>query len=157
MQMDSYLYAGFFHDEAAFYPQGAVPPSPELPFGLIASPGEPEPPFPAPEAPRPAAFQDYSVAEPELLAQAPLKSAAGSVQLRIQAQGDAYNFSFSENGKAWTVLKDKVDGKFLSTQVAGGFIGCLFGMYGTSAGQPTANSAAFKWLKYEGHDPMYQK
>ena len=70
MQMDSYLYAGFFHDEAAFYPQGAVPPSPELPFGLIASPGEPAPPFPPPEAPRPAAFQDYSVAEPELLAQA---------------------------------------------------------------------------------------
>nr|WP_245849602.1 glycoside hydrolase family 43 protein [Hymenobacter crusticola] len=95
--------------------------------------------------------------QPELLAQAPLKSAAGSVQLRIQAQGDAYNFGFSENGKTWTVLKDKVDGKFLSTQVAGGFIGCLFGMYATSSGQPTTNTAAFKWLKYEGNDPMYKK
>ncbi|RLN19143.1 uncharacterized protein C2845_PM02G04810 [Panicum miliaceum] len=70
MQMDSYFYAGFFHDEAPFYPHGAVPPSPELPFGLIASPGDPEPPFPPPEAPRPAAFQDYSVAGPELLPQA---------------------------------------------------------------------------------------
>ncbi|WP_317172755.1 hypothetical protein [Hymenobacter sp. HDW8] len=39
----------------------------------------------------------------------------------------------------------------------GGFIGCLFGMYGTSAGQPTVNTASFKWLKYEGHDPMYKK
>ncbi|EER93480.1 transcription factor BHLH148 [Sorghum bicolor] len=59
MQMDSYNYASFFHDEAAFYPHVAVPPSsPELPFGLIASPGEmePEPPF-AP--PMPTAFQDY--------------------------------------------------------------------------------------------------
>ncbi|MBJ6110859.1 glycoside hydrolase family 43 protein [Hymenobacter sp. BT523] len=93
----------------------------------------------------------------ELLAQAPLKSAAGGVQLRIQAQGDAYSFGFSENGKAWTVLKDKVDGKFLSTQVAGGFIGCLFGMYATSSGQPTTNTASFKWLKYEGNDPMYRK
>ncbi|RLN40705.1 uncharacterized protein C2845_PM01G28660 [Panicum miliaceum] len=64
MQMDSYFYDGFFHDEAPFYAHGAVP------FGLIASPGEPEPPFPPPEAPRPAAFQDYGVAGPELLPQA---------------------------------------------------------------------------------------
>jgi xylan 1,4-beta-xylosidase len=95
--------------------------------------------------------------QPELLTQAPLKSATASVQLRIQAQGDTYNFGFSENGKTWTVLQDKVDGKFLSTQVAGGFIGCLFGMYATSSGQPTTNTAAFKWLKYEGNDPMYKK
>ncbi|MBO2011229.1 glycoside hydrolase family 43 protein [Hymenobacter negativus] len=97
------------------------------------------------------------VKQPELLAQAPLKSATASVQLRIQAQADAYNFQFSENGKTWTTLKDKVDGKFLSTQVAGGFIGCLFGMYATSSGQPTANTASFKWLKYEGNDPVYKK
>jgi xylan 1,4-beta-xylosidase len=97
------------------------------------------------------------VKQPELLAQAPLKSATASVQLRIQAQADAYNFQYSENGKTWTVLKDKVDGKFLSTQVAGGFIGCLFGMYATSSGQPTTNMASFKWLKYEGNDPMYKK
>nr|WP_242581895.1 glycoside hydrolase family 43 protein [Hymenobacter telluris] len=97
------------------------------------------------------------VKQPELLAQAPLKLATASVQLRIQAQGDTYSFHFSENGKTWTVLKDKVDGKFLSTQVAGGFIGCLFGMYATSSGQPTTNTAAFKWLKYEGNDPMYKK
>jgi alpha-N-arabinofuranosidase len=97
------------------------------------------------------------VKQPELLAQTPLKSATASVQLRIQAQADAYNFQFSENGKTWTVLKDKVDGKFLSTQVAGGFIGCLFGMYATSSGQPTTTTASFKWLKYEGNDPVYKK
>ncbi|UOQ96409.1 glycoside hydrolase family 43 protein [Hymenobacter sp. 5317J-9] len=97
------------------------------------------------------------VKQPELLAQAPLKSATGSVQLRIQAQADKYSFQFSENGKAWTTLKDQVDGKFLSTQVAGGFIGCTFGMYATSSGQPTTNTASFKWLKYEGNDPMYKK
>jgi alpha-N-arabinofuranosidase len=94
--------------------------------------------------------------KPELLAKAPLKAAAGSVQLRMNAEGDAYRFSFSENGKAWTLLQDKVDGRFLSTQVAGGFIGCLFGLYGTSAGPPTTSTASFKWLKYEGHDPMYK-
>ncbi|MVN77610.1 family 43 glycosylhydrolase [Hymenobacter sp. HMF4947] len=95
--------------------------------------------------------------KPELLAKAPLKAAAAKVQLRINADGDTYSFCFSEDGKTYTLLKDKVDARFLSTQVAGGFIGCLFGMYGTSAGQPTTNTASFKWLKYEGHDPMYKK
>ncbi|KAK8444188.1 hypothetical protein SEVIR_9G096400v4 [Setaria viridis] len=67
MQMDSYFYAGCFHDEVPFYPHGAAPPSPELPFGLIASPGEPEPPF----APTAAALQNqnYSVSGTELLLQ----------------------------------------------------------------------------------------
>lgn len=72
MQMDSYHYAGFFHDDAAFYAQhGAVPPSPELPFALIAEPGpepEPEPPFVTPpQAQLPTtAFPDYGVSGPEL-------------------------------------------------------------------------------------------
>ncbi|RYY21330.1 MAG: glycoside hydrolase family 43 protein [Cytophagaceae bacterium] len=95
--------------------------------------------------------------KPTLLAKMPLKATAGRVQLRVNAEGDAYAFRFSENGKTWTVLKDTVDGRFLSTQVAGGFIGCTFGLYGTSAGQPTTNTAAFKWLKYEGHDPVFTK
>ncbi|MCI1186202.1 glycoside hydrolase family 43 protein [Hymenobacter sp. DH14] len=95
--------------------------------------------------------------KPELLAQAPLKSATAKMQLRIQAVGDTYSFGYSENGKAWATLKDKVDARFLSTQTAGGFIGCLIGMYATSSGQPTTNSAAFKWLKYSGADPVYRK
>ncbi|MGI4834303.1 MAG: glycoside hydrolase family 43 protein [Janthinobacterium lividum] len=103
-------------------------------------------------------FKSTAAAQsPELLAQAPLKAAAGKIRLRINAEGDTYSFRFSEDGKTYNLLKDKVDARYLSTQVAGGFIGCLFGMYGTSAGQPTTNSAAFKWLKYEGHDPVYQK
>ncbi|MGI4741593.1 MAG: glycoside hydrolase family 43 protein [Janthinobacterium lividum] len=102
-------------------------------------------------------FKSTAEAKMELLAQAPLKSATGSVQLRIKAQGDTYGFDFSETGKTWNVLKDKVDARFLSTQVAGGFIGCLFGMYATSSGQPTTNTASFKYLKYAGNDPMYKQ
>ena len=101
-----------------------------------------------------------STADPkasELLAKAPLKAVAGKVMLRINADGDTYSFHFSEDGKKYNILKDKVDARFLSTQTAGGFIGCLYGMYATSAGQPTTNTASFKSLKYEGHDPLYQK
>lgn len=92
----------------------------------------------------------------ELLAQMPLATATGKVRLRINAEADTYSFQFAESPQKWRTLKDKVDARFLSTQVAGGFIGCLFGMYATSSGQPTTNTAAFKYLKYEGHDAVYQ-
>ncbi|XP_062214645.1 transcription factor BHLH148-like [Phragmites australis] len=63
MQMGSYYYASF-HDEAPFYLHGAAPASPELPFGLIASPGEPSS---VSQPPRAGAFQDYRGAGLELL------------------------------------------------------------------------------------------
>jgi alpha-N-arabinofuranosidase len=93
---------------------------------------------------------------PELLAQQPLGAAAGKVRLRIRAEGATYGFDVAEGPKAaWRVLKDQVDARFLSTQVAGGFIGCLYGLYATSSGQPSSNSAAFKYLRYEGQDGTY--
>lgn len=92
----------------------------------------------------------------ELLAQAPLAAGATGVALKIIAEGEKYSFRFSEDGKKWTVLKAEVDGKFLSTQVAGGFIGCVFGMYATSSGTAANNSASFKYLAYKGDDPMYK-
>ncbi|MCF0054549.1 glycoside hydrolase family 43 protein [Dyadobacter sp. CY356] len=94
--------------------------------------------------------------EMELLAQMPVTDVSKPVKLRITAEGDSYSFYFSK-GTSWELLKDKVDAKFLSTQVAGGFIGCLFGMYATSSGEATTNSASFKYLKYSGNDPMFPK
>uniref|UniRef100_A0A0D3FNV6 BHLH domain-containing protein n=1 Tax=Oryza barthii TaxID=65489 RepID=A0A0D3FNV6_9ORYZ len=56
--MESY-YGAFHADEAAFFFPHHVPASPELPFGLIASPEpEPEPEQAAAEA-RQSAFQEY--------------------------------------------------------------------------------------------------
>jgi alpha-N-arabinofuranosidase len=90
----------------------------------------------------------------ELLTQANITSE--KVLLRIDAKGDQYSFRYAEKPNAWVLLKDKVDGKFLSTQVAGGFIGCVFGMYATSSGEETTSSASFSYLRYAGNDPMYQ-
>jgi xylan 1,4-beta-xylosidase len=91
----------------------------------------------------------------ELLAQQALTDGSKPVKLRIEGKGDTYSFYFSK-GAQWELLQDKVDAKLLSTQVAGGFIGCLFGMYATSSGEQTSNSASFKYLKYSGNDPMFQ-
>ncbi|MBA4197408.1 MAG: glycoside hydrolase 43 family protein [Chitinophaga sp.] len=78
------------------------------------------------------------------------------VQLRIDAEGEFYSFYYATETNKWKVLKDKVDGKFLSTHVAGGFIGSFFGMYATSSGKSSNNKASFKYLRYSGNDPVYK-
>lgn len=79
-----------------------------------------------------------------------------NVILRIDAEGEQYSFHYAVKPNAWILLKDKVDGTFLSTQTAGGFIGCVLGMYATSSGAETTNSASFQYLRYSGNDAMYK-
>ncbi|GAB2545575.1 glycoside hydrolase family 43 protein [Rufibacter soli] len=55
------------------------------------------------------------------------------VQLRVKAEGDAYQFSYSTNGKNFVDLGGPASGDILSTNVAGGFTGTLIGLYATSA------------------------
>jgi xylan 1,4-beta-xylosidase len=43
-----------------------------------------------------------------------------------------------------------VDGRILSTPVAGGFVGTYIGMYASSNGQPSQNVADFDWFEYLG-------
>ncbi|KPM48715.1 glycoside hydrolase family 43 protein [Jiulongibacter sediminis] len=93
--------------------------------------------------------------EMELLTSAPLLK-SGKLKLRIESFGDYYNFSFAEKGSDFKLLKDHLDARFLSTKTAGGFIGCLYGLYGTSSGESSANKATFKYLKYKGDDPVYR-
>jgi alpha-N-arabinofuranosidase len=92
----------------------------------------------------------------DLLTQVPLENGINSVKLRIDARGNFYDFYFSAKAQQWTLLKDNLDASFLSTRVAGGFIGCVFAMYATSSGKQTTNHASFKSLRYRGRDPMYK-
>lgn len=55
------------------------------------------------------------------------------VHLKVQANGDNYEFSYSTNGTDFVNLGGTVSGDILSTNVAGGFTGCLLGLYATSA------------------------
>ncbi|WP_041257807.1 glycoside hydrolase family 43 protein [Fibrella aestuarina] len=93
----------------------------------------------------------------ELVTEVPLNSSAAKVNFKIQSEGPLYSFYYSTDGKNWTLLKDQVDGKFLSTKAANSFIGCVYGLYATSSGEKSANSASFKYLTYKGDDPMYKK
>ena len=53
--------------------------------------------------------------------------------LQVKAEGDDYEFSYSSNGSDFVNLGGTVSGDILSTDVAGGFTGCLIGLYATSA------------------------
>ncbi len=71
----------------------------------------------------------------EVVASTPLEpSASGTTYLRIDARGDTYAFYYGVEPGKWTLLRDGVDGKILSTKVAGGFVGTMIGMYATTTG-----------------------
>jgi xylan 1,4-beta-xylosidase len=55
------------------------------------------------------------------------------IQLRIEAEGDDYAFSYAVAGGEFKNVGGEVSGDILSTNVAGGFTGTLLGLYATSA------------------------
>ncbi len=55
------------------------------------------------------------------------------VRLQVSAKGDDYEFSYSVDGSTFVNLGGVVSGDILSTDVAGGFTGCLLGLYATTA------------------------
>ena len=57
----------------------------------------------------------------------------GELELQIKANGDKYEFAYSKDGSAFKTVGGVVSGDILSTDVAGGFTGCLLGLYATSA------------------------
>ncbi|MBB6239585.1 alpha-N-arabinofuranosidase [Pedobacter sp. AK013] len=90
-----------------------------------------------------------------LLTELPLLNSSADLQLEIEAKGGRYDFKYREGNSDWLTLKKDVDGKYLSTQAAGGFIGSLFALYATSSGQQSDNKASFKWIDYSGKDKIY--
>jgi xylan 1,4-beta-xylosidase len=52
--------------------------------------------------------------------------------LQVSAEVDKYNFSYSTKETDFVNLGGTVSGDILSTDVAGGFTGCLLGLYATS-------------------------
>ncbi|MDD4921245.1 MAG: glycoside hydrolase family 43 protein [Bacteroidales bacterium] len=82
----------------------------------------------------------------KIIAKAPMK--AKTSYLKITSSGVLYNFSYSENGKDWKILKDKVDGHMLGIEQAGPFTGTFIGMYASSNGMKSTNQADFDWFEY---------
>ena len=84
----------------------------------------------------------------ETLAEQPIN--AGRFYLKVEAHGQAYSFYSAVEAGNWRPLTENVDGRILSTPVAGGFLGTWIAMYASSNGQPGGNVADFDWFAYTG-------
>jgi xylan 1,4-beta-xylosidase len=93
-----------------------------------------------------------------LLVSQPLQRIDGErpLELRIEARGSTYAFLYKLQTDDWKVLKEEIDGRFLSTRIAGGFVGCMYAMYATSLGTPSTNTAYFDWFEYSGNDEVFR-
>ena len=76
--------------------------------------------------------------------------------LKIATHGNVCSFLYSFDLKTWNLLKENVDASFLSTKMAGGFVGCFYALYATSLGQSSTNIAHFDWFEYQGNDEVYK-
>jgi alpha-N-arabinofuranosidase len=75
---------------------------------------------------------------------------AGRVYLQILAVGQSLDFYFGSNLGDLRPLYLDADGRMLSTDCAGGFVGTYLGVYASSKGEPSSNVADFDWFSYEG-------
>ena len=92
----------------------------------------------------------------ELLSWKKIPDNDSMVFLRVEAKGDAYAFWYAVRAGEWVCLADDVDATFLSTRVAGGFVGCVYALYATSLGAPSTSTAYIDWFEYVGDDVMYR-
>lgn len=75
---------------------------------------------------------------------------ASVLYLKVEAFGQNYSFYYGETVTDYKLLMENVDGRILSTDVAGGFVGTQLGLYASANGKNSENSADFDWLEYQG-------
>ena len=68
-----------------------------------------------------------------VVASAPIDT-NGPIELKIDARGAAYDFSYATAPGSWVTLLRDADGTILSTKTAGGFVGTVIGMYAFAPG-----------------------
>ncbi|MDR3219924.1 MAG: glycoside hydrolase family 43 protein [Dysgonamonadaceae bacterium] len=70
--------------------------------------------------------------ESTIVASDKIEPIAQALKLQIKAEGDDYYFNYAVRNNDYINLGGKMSGDILSTNVAGGFIGCVIGLYATS-------------------------
>lgn len=90
----------------------------------------------------------------DTLARAPYQ--AEEVHLKIRARGARYDFLYGADGMDYETLAENVDATFLSTATAGGFVGCLYGLYATANGEESESVAVFNYLEIKNEDETNQ-
>jgi alpha-N-arabinofuranosidase len=72
----------------------------------------------------------------------------GPVQLRITAKQLSYTFSYLPAGSTEFISLGKMETRYLSSEVAGGFTGVYLGMFASGNGKTSVTPAIFDWFEY---------
>lgn len=86
----------------------------------------------------------------ETISKTSLDGTCSSLNLRLEADGQDLTFSCSTDGLTYTTVADKLDGRILCTDVAGGFVGNTIGIYATANGADSDTFAEFDYIEYTG-------
>lgn len=99
-------------------------------------------------------FQSLKDGGMELLDQKILSENSDLLKLKIESQKDHYRCYFAEGDEGWQAIGSDLDAKLLSTETAGGFNGCLYGMFAANMDDNTVSSSIvnYYWFEYEGDD-----
>ncbi|RXJ00621.1 glycoside hydrolase family 43 protein [Anaerobacillus alkaliphilus] len=77
---------------------------------------------------------------------------ASALYLKVEAYGQDYSFYYGVTSKDYQLFIGNVDGRILSTDVAGGFVGTELGLYASANGKSSTTTADFDWFEYLGLD-----
>lgn len=75
--------------------------------------------------------------------------ASKPIEIILTGQDQILSIRYKQDGIEQTLAQD-ITMNSLSTEVAGGFVGCTIGMYITSNGKESSSFADFNWLSYIG-------
>lgn len=70
----------------------------------------------------------------------------------VRAQGQAFTLAVEDEDGRECVLAGPVDGGFLGSETAGGFVGAYIGMFASGNGTDYDEYAAFDWFSYRGEE-----
>ncbi|MCI9420385.1 MAG: glycoside hydrolase family 43 protein [Eubacterium sp.] len=73
-----------------------------------------------------------------------------ALTLRLEADGQDLSFSFCRKDGSFATIADKLNGRILCTDAAGGFVGNTIGIYATANGNKSDTFAAFDYIEYTG-------
>jgi len=72
------------------------------------------------------------------------------VILEAEAAGQELSFRAGSDPARLETLASKIDGRILSTERAGGFVGTTIGVFATAGGASVEKAAEFDWFEYQG-------
>ena len=73
--------------------------------------------------------------------------------LQVKGNGSRFSFSAGITADEMQSVADEVDGSFLGSETAGGFVGAYIGMFASGNGQTKEKYADFEAFIYEGFEP----